>query len=672
VTTSTPVTGLVRFGREVCGDLEAAVRREWLVTNGLGGYASGTLAGIATRVHHGLLTAATTPPVGRMVLVGGLVEWATVDGVRRPLHAHEYADGTIDQHGYRHLESFALDGSLPVWTYAFGDTRLEKRLWMPHGRNTTVLRYELMGGDRDVILELTPLVTCRDHHATGHEADGAPTVEGLWDTALRIRPRSGPIFRLLASGGAVEPGGAWYRGFRHRAETARGLPDLSDLYAPGTFRMTIRPGHHGALVLSAGSDAIDSVAEVDDALDRARRRQVELVERASAKSPFVRQLVLAADQFLVEREIPVVEGRLERGRSVIAGYPWFNDWGRDTMIALPGLCLATGRTDEAATILRSFARFVRDGLLPNDFPSRALEEPAYNTADASLWYPLALRAYEEATGDSALVDELQPTMLAIVDAHVAGTRFGIAVDAEDGLLRAGADGVALTWMDARVEDWVVTPRRGKPVEIQALWVNALRIVAAWLAERGGRSDAGALVELADTASASFRSRFWRPELGWLADLIDGPDGDDPALRPNQLLAVSLPHPLVDGHVARAVVRACGQALLTSLGLRSLDPAHPAYRERFEGDRRTRDGAYHQGAVWSWLIGPYAEAVWRVTGDREAALDVLRPFVDHLRDAGLGSISEVFEPEPPHEPRGCVAQAWGVSELLRTWRLIADE
>jgi predicted glycogen debranching enzyme len=342
------------------------------------------------------------------------------------------------------------------------------------------------------------------------------------------------------------------------------------------------------------------------------------------------------------------------------------------MIALPGLCLATGRPEEAATVLRSFARFVRDGLLPNNFPDRSGEVPEYHTMDASLWFPIAVRAHALATASEALVDELLPALRSILDAHLAGTRFGIGMDPADGLLRGGADGYQLTWMDARVDGWVVTPRRGKPVEIQALWINALRTVGVWLQARGDGDGTGArYLEVARRAEAAFLPRFWRPERGHLADVVDGPEGDDTSLRPNQVLALSLPHPLVTGERARAALDAVDRELVVPLGLRSLSPSDSAYRARYQGDRRYRDAGYHQGTVWTWLIGAYAEAVASLRGPA-AGLDVLRPFEGHLRDAGLGSVSEVLEPEPPYAPRGCPAQAWGVAEVLRVWRALGGD
>ncbi|MBK9710320.1 MAG: glycogen debranching enzyme family protein [Kouleothrix sp.] len=677
---------LVAFGREVCGDLEAGLRREWLVTNGLGGYASGSLAGPNTRRYHGLLVAALAPPVERTVLVGAAVEWAGYDGKRYPLFSFEYADGTIDQHGYRHLQSFALEGALPVWTYALADALLEKRVWMAYGANTTYVSYRLLRGTRELTLEVTPLVTYRDFHVLATRADQAFAVEPQpRGAALRASAVGARPFQLLASGGSFTPGDSWFERFFHRVEAERGFDDTeSDMYAPGTFAATLPPGERWTLVYSA-----EPAPDLDGAraLAAAKARQRELLRRAKAEEsdPVVQQLVLAADQFIVHRNDERKTLNAEQagassessafsaqrsafGRTVIAGYHWFNDWGRDTMIALPGLTLATGRPEDAAGILRTFARYVADGLLPNNFPDSAGVIPGYNTVDATLWYAQAVRAYHQATGDDALVDELLPVLREIAERHIAGTRYRIHVDPSDGLLYAGEPGVQLTWMDAKIGDWVITPRIGKPVEINALWYSLLRTLAEFLRRRN--DDAAARYDrLADQARDSFRVRFAHPDREHLADVVDAPDGDDWTLRPNQIFAAALAHPLLDGDAARRVVDSTGRALLTSYGLRSLDPADPAYCGTFVGTPRQRDSVYHQGPVWTWPIGAFVEAHYRVYGDREAALALLRPFEHHLRDGCLGSVSEILEGDPPHLPRGAAAQAWGVSEVLRVWRML---
>src|SRR5215203_3591956 len=654
----------VAFGREITGDLSAGLRREWLVTNGLGGYASSTVAGVSTRSYHGLLVAALEPPVARTVLVGDSIDWVVYDGVRYPLSTSEFGGGVTSPDGYRYLESFRLEGSLPVWTFAVADALVERRVWMAYGVNATFVTYRLLRGSRSIDLEVTPLVTYRSFHALASGQGWNIGVEPLDGGAMIRAYDQATPFWLRSDRAEFRSGGAWWWGFRHRAEAERGLADRSDLFAPGVFLTRLDPGETVALIYSTEAEI-----DLDAASSRvaAEERQRSLLMRAGAQEadPVVQQLVLAADQFLVTRPVPDDPG----GRSVIAGYHWFNDWGRDTMISLPGLTLTTGREEEAASILRTFARYLADGLLPNNFPDSAGVVPGYNTADATLWYILAIRAYEEATGDESLVTDLLPALLQVIERHLEGTRYGIGVDPTDGLLRAGEPGVQLTWMDAKVGDWVVTPRIGKPVEIQALWYNALRTVAEFHVVRGNRATSARLAALADRTRESFRARFRRPDLDYLADVVDGPKGDDWSLRPNQIFALSLPFPMLEGEEARGVLDAVSRSLLTSYGLRSLTLQDPAYRGTYGGDQVLRDGSYHQGPVWSWLLGPYAEASFRLTGDRSAALNVLRPLGDHLRDAGLGSVSEIFEGDPPHLPKGCVAQAWGVAETLRVWRLL---
>jgi predicted glycogen debranching enzyme len=614
--------------QDVRTDPDGALDVEWLVTNGLGGYAMGSRSGVPARSYHGLLVAALRPPVDRTMLVVGLEEAIAVDG-------RSGDPGPVWR--------VRMEGRRAAFTCEVDDVPIEKTIWMPDGANTTYVRYAVARPtDRSVTLRLVPLVTERDHHAPGR-LDDVP---------------GGPL-RILAPGGRITPEERWVRDVHVAEETARGLADTQDLWAPLAIEAPIRADAPFTLILTA--ESADPVPP-EVALTAAQDRDTELLRAAGVEvgaggeTSTLARLVLGADAFIVRRAI---DGEPD-GRTVIAGYPWFNDWGRDTMIALSGLALATGRTGESATILRSFARFVRDGLIPNDFPDDPARDPAYHTVDASLWFVHAVGEHVAATGDDAVLADLLPTLRSIVDRHIDGTRYGIGMDQDDGLLRCGADGFQLTWMDAKVDDWVVTPRRGKPVEIQALWINAVRRVGGWTADP-------ALLALAARAETSFRGRFWRPDLGYLLDVVDGPDGDDPSLRPNQLLALSLPHPIVDATVARSVLAAVDRELHVPLGLRSLAPSDQAYRDRFQGDRYARDGAYHQGTVWTWLIGPYADAVAQFGGGPAAALDALKPFVRHLDEAGLGSVSEILEPEPPFTPRGCPFQAWGVAEVLRAWR-----
>lgn len=658
-----PFLPVMSFGRETCGDLHAGFRREWLVTNGLGGYASGTLLGVSSRSYHGLLVAAMHPPVQRTVLVGGSVEHAHYAGKRHWIATNEYADGVFSPDGYRNLAEFRLEGTIPVWVYAFGDALLERRLWMVHGEHTTYVTYRVLHATAPVEVDVTPFVTYRDHHALTSGQGWQMQVESQEHGATDRAFEGATPLRLLSDIADFRSSGRWYWNFRYREESARGLNDHGDLYAPGSFSATLEPGQTMTVVYS-----IEPEFEIDPVGSLAREvaRQETLLQQAHAvdADDVTRRLVLAADQFLVTRG---ATDERPAGRSIIAGYHWFADWSRDTMIALPGLTLATGRPEMTAEILRTYAGFLDGGLLPNNFPDDAAREPEYHAIDAPLWFINAVHAYTGATGDASLRNELLPALVGIVDHLTNGTRYGIAVDPRDGLLSGGEPGLQLTWMDARVDGRVVTPRIGKPVEINALWYNALRIVAAALAETGDRRAAD-IEAAAERARASFLAKFVSDERVHLADVIEGPDGDDWSHRPNQLLALSLPFPLVEGARARAVLDHASQHLLTSHGLRTLSPDHPHYVGSYLGSREVRDGCYHQGTVWSWWLGPYIDALLRVSGDVAHARALLGPIAHHLSDAGLGTVSEIFDGDPPHAPRGAIAQAWSVAECLRAWRV----
>ena len=650
------------WGREICGNLAMAESREWLCTNGIGGFASGTVTGMLTRRYHGLLTAALKPPLGRTLLVAKLDETAEYDGLRCALFTNRWADGTVDPHGYRILEQFRLEGTTPVWRYACADALLEKRVWMEQGENTTYIRYCLLRGRQPMALELKALVNYRDYHATTRGAGWHMGVERV-PGGVRIVAFSGAQpFHILADGGDVEPTHDWYNGFDLAAERERGLDGRDDHLHVATLRRALQPGE--TLTIAVSSEATLSL-EGASAWQRRRRREEGLLtrweraQRMARKAPaWIRQLVLAADQFVVRRPLPDDP----EGMSIIAGYHWFGDWGRDTMISLPGLSISTGRPEVAKRILTTFARFVDQGMLPNRFPD-AGETPEYNTVDATLWYFEAIRAYHAATEDDGLLNDLFPVLEEITRWHRQGTRYGIAVDPRDGLLRSGEPGVQLTWMDAKVGDWVVTPRMGKAVEINALWHNALRAMSAF-ARRLGRPDM-VWEGLAAQALAGF-ARFWNKRAGYCYDVLDGPDGNDEALRPNQILSVSLATSPLSPDQQRQVVDACARHLLTSFGLRSLAPDHPQYRGRYGGGPWERDSAYHQGTVWGWFLGPFALAHLRVYKDPETALAFLQPLAHHLADYGVGSIAEIFDGDPPFTPRGCIAQAWSVSETLRAW------
>jgi predicted glycogen debranching enzyme len=659
------------FGRDLCGDPHFSAEREWLVTNGLGGYASGTVAGVLTRRYHGLLIAALQPPVGRTLLLTKLDEMVTYADRTYSLFANRWRDGQLEPEGYHHLERFRLEGTTPVWTFACADALIEKRVWMQQGANTTYIRYDLCRGSGPLALSIKAIVNHRDHHASTRAQDWQMHIKRV-PHGLQVRAHADAApFYLLSDQAEATPQHEWYGGYCLSVEDHRGLEALEDHLVAGLFQATLWPGDSLTLVATAEEAVPRSIAanpRLDGQAAYAERQVYEagLLERArphlASAPPAIEQLVLAADQFIVRRSLP---GESE-GCSVIAGYPWFADWGRDTMIALPGLALVTGRLEVAAAILRTYADFVDGGMLPNRFPDEGAA-PEYNTVDAALWYFEAIRAYHAATGDDGLVRDLYPVLQEIVRWHVQGTRYGIHVDPVDGLLFSGEPGVQLTWMDARVGDWVVTPRSGKAVEINALWYNALCTLVQFAHIVGEL--VGELEGLAQRVRASF-GRFWNDALGYCYDVVDGPEGDDARLRPNQLLAVSLHHSPLERERQRAVVDVCARHLLTSHGLRSLAPGDPAYVGHYGGDRRQRDAAYHQGTVWTWLIGPFVSAHLRVYGEQALARSYLDPLLDHLSGGCAGSIGEIFDGDPPFAPRGAIAQAWSVAEVLRAWRATA--
>src|SRR5271157_3340600 len=653
----------VEFGRDICGDLEAAERREWLVTNGIGGFASGTVAGLLTRRYHGVLVAALKPPLGRTLLVSKLDELTEYDGETYPLTTNRWAGGTLDPQGNRCIERFRLEGTTPVWTFACADALLEKRVWMQQGANTTYIGYKLVRASRPLELTVKALVNYRDYHSSTHAGDWRMKIQPV-ERGLRTEAFDGARpFWLLSSEASVEAAHEWYRNFDLAVERYRGLDDREDHLHAGTFRARLEPGESVTIVatteaapaLYARSAWEAQSARARNLIDQWSKPNKELSSGAPA---WIGQLVLAADQFIVGRPLPDDP----EAHSVIAGYHWFGDWGRDTMIALPGLTLSTGRPELARSVLRTFSRFVDCGMLPNRFPD-AGEAPEYNTVDATLWYFEAIRQYIAQTRDEELLRELFPILANIVDWHRRGTRYNIHVDAADGLLYAGEPGVQLTWMDARVGDWVVTPRIGKPVEVNALWYDALLTMAQFARTLAKPSDG--FESMARQTGVGFQ-RFWNQDQGFCYDVIDGPNGNEASLRPNQLFAVSLPESPLTADQQRAVVDTCARHVLTSYGLRSLAPSDPAFQSHYGGDPRQRDAAYHQGTAWGWLLGPFALAYLRVSNDAAAAASFLEPMAQHLKVHGLGSGSEIFDGGAPFTPCGCIAQAWTVAEVLRAW------
>ncbi len=646
---------MIELPADTIGNLEASSSREWLETNGIGGYASSSLSGAHTRRYHGLLVAATRPPLGRVVLLSKLEETLIINGERFELSTNRYP-GSVHPRGFEHLRSFRLD-PFPVWTFCVDGVEIEKNVFMVNGENTTVISWKIKNRsavpDRKCELELRPLLAFRDHHHLRHEDSGldwnCTPAEGL--VSFRANDEM-PELYLAHSATEIEKTGHWYRDFEYTIEQERGFDFREDLFQPLVLKFD--PFEAATVIASTRVRAAgDAVALEKNEIERRK----QLVARSGANDEFSRQLVLAADQFIVDRG---------EGKTVIAGYPWFSDWGRDTMIALPGLTLATGRPEIAKSILTEFSKHISEGMLPNRFPDEG-ETPEYNTVDATLWYFEAIAAYLEATGDEQFVrGVLYDKLLDIVDWHIRGTRYGIGVDA-DGLLNAGETGVQLTWMDAKIGDWVVTPRTGKPVEIQALWYNALCILAQLAGRMGDNAARAKYSELADLARSSFNAQFWYAEGKYLFDCIDG-SVRDTSVRPNQIFAVSLRHSMLRLDRAKKVVKKVVDELLTPVGLRSLAAGEPGYVPVYSGSPTERDAAYHQGTVWAWLVGPCIDA-YRQTHPAGAATEkrineMLRGFERHLREAAVGQISEIFDAETPHVPRGCFAQAWSVSEVLR--------
>ncbi len=637
--------------------------REWLVANGLGGYASATTAGAITRRYHGFLVAALPAPLGRMVVLNDLeVEVELADG----------SVANLREKG-RFLD-FTLNSGLPSWRYELDGVVIEKSIVVPSRQNIVHATFRSLGGSKPVRLRLRPFINFRLLEASVSE----PLSSGY---ALTVRGHQYeitagldlPTLRLAVEGCGnptfTADGGSRRECF-YEIEAQRGYDSRGWLWTPGYFTGEVR--EDCPLTLIAATEPWHTVRALspDDALtfEDERRRRLVGMAAAPAQTGFAAELAIAADTFVITPVGRIADGARARAegdeiRTVIAGYHWFTDWGRDTMISLEGLTLSTGRAVEARWILRTFAHYVRDGLIPNLFPERQ-NQGLYNTADATLWFFHALHRYAEHSQDKTTLELLLPILKDIVRHHLEGTRFGIKVDPRDGLLSQGAEGYALTWMDAKVGDWVVTPRRGKAVEINALWYNALCLLADWLRDAHD-PESGVFAAHADKARNSFNRRFWHAAGGYLYDVVDGENGDDAAFRPNQIFAIALDHPVLDREYWETVVAAVDEKLVTPVGLRSLAPEEADYKSRYFGDLRARDAAYHQGTVWAWLIGPFIDAWLKVhPGAYEAARHFLDGFEPHLAEAGIGSISEVFDAEPPFAPRGCIAQAWSVAEVLR--------
>ena len=658
------------------------LRREWLLTNGLGGYGSGTICGMVSRRYHGLLVAALPAPYGRVVMLNHLAETLCLpDGRRILIGGEEPCDGK-EGGGCEHFVSeFRLEYGMPIWVFEAEGYKIEKRLLLVYGQNTIHISYELISGQECARLELRPSV-----HFRGYEHDVAKPLESSYSISINERryeianpglPYSLRLFVHDDEAVFVHEGGS-LRDIAYPTEAARGYGSQGSLWSPGAFLVKICPRQPVTLVAStedwSSILAIDPQSAMAAGIDR-RQRLVDAAAPSVQSTP-ASELVLAADQFIITPAGRVEDAARakavgEEVRTIIAGYHWFTDWGRDTMISLEGLTLTTGRYHEARWILRTFAHYIRDGLIPNYFPDGE-REGVYHTADASLWFFHAVDRYFEVTQDLPTLQHLLPKLIEMIECHLRGTAFGIGVDPADGLLRQGAEGYQLTWMDAKVDGWVVTPRRGKAVEINALWYNALRLVESWLRLEQRDADALMYAGHADRVRVSFNDRFWCDKLGYLFDVVDGEQGDDPALRPNQIFAISLRNPVLDVSHWAAVVEKVRAELLTPVGLRTLSRDHPDFRSRYFGDLRARDAAYHQGTVWAWLIGPFIDAWLKLNpADFKKARRYLHGLVEHLDHGGIGSISEVFDADEPYTHRACIAQAWSVAEFLRCWAKTAS-
>jgi predicted glycogen debranching enzyme len=647
----------IEFDSLICADLAEASSYEWLETNGIGGFASSTIVGMDTRRYHGLLTAATKPPVGRVVLLSKLEETLVIDSARFELSTNQY-QGAIHPRGHLFLNSFRLD-PFPFFRYRVDGIEIEKSVFLVHGENTVVIQYSLLGdpGSRSCALEVRPLIAFRDFHSTTHANDAINrNVEDAPGRATVTPYPDLPSLTFAHNAQSIDPTGFWFYKFEYERERERGLDSLEDLYSPFLLRFELPPDAPAVIIASTIPHEANEAGDLEQ---REKARREKIVAASPAHDPFVEILTAAADQFIVARG---------DHKSVIAGYPWFADWGRDVMISLPGLTLVTGRYDDARDMLRAFAHSIDQGMLPNRFPD-AGEPPEYNTVDATLWMFHAIHEFLRYTRDYDFVrTELYQPLVDILAWHERGTRHGIKL-APDGLLQAGEPGVQLTWMDAKVGDWVVTPRIGKPVEIQALWYNALRLMEHLATGLGDRDRAAHYHTLAERTRERFAQVFWNETTGCLNDVVSDA-GHDSSIRPNQIFAVSLPYSLLPPDKALRVVDVVEWELLTPFGLRTLSRYDPNYHGKYGGDQRSRDSAYHQGTVWPWLLGPFLTAYVRVHGSSAEARDRARKFLDplrgHLWQAGVGQISELFDGDPPHHPAGCIAQAWSVAEVLRTY------
>jgi predicted glycogen debranching enzyme len=631
-------------------NFDEAIQHEWLETNGLGGWSGSSIIGCHTRRYHSLLVAATVPPAERMSLVSKLDETLVIDGRRFELGTNHYGD-VIHPQGFRHAVSFKKE-LFPEFTYDAGNVQLKKTIAMVHGKNTVVVLYQVINAAAAFSMELLPLLSVRGYHNLMHANNAVNRQASFSNDIFAVNAYDNtPRIYIKVPGATYESNPQWFYNFNYSTEKYRGLAYTEDLFAHGKFSVTLREGDSLGIVISTEDPQYKNASEL---LSTEEKRKKDLLS-GQQDNETIQQLVLAADQFIVNRG--------DNLKTIIAGYHWFTDWGRDTMISLPGLTLSTGRYEDAKKILSAFAGSISMGMLPNRFQDNG-EPPEYNNVDGTLWYFIAIFKYLEETNDQQFIlQAILPSLKDIIDWHFKGTRYHIHAD-EDGLLFAGEAGQQLTWMDARIGTWVVTPRMGKPVEIQALWYNALKIFSKLLYLNNQPRDAAIVNSGAEKVKESFNQQFWYAEGNYLYDCIDEQGNPINELRPNQLFAISLPYPLIEGEKAKAVLQITEAQLYTPVGLRTLPESDIHYVPVYGGDAWHRDSSYHEGTVWSWLLGPYIDAIIKVDGTKDRAIRIINNFTYHLNEACIGSVSEIFDAAEPHHPRGCVAQAWGVAEVLR--------
>lgn len=639
--------------KAVLQNFKEATQYEWLETNGLGGWSSSTVIGAHTRRYHGLLVAATNPPAERTVLLSKLDEAIVADGVRTELGCNLYDGDVIHPNGHYYLESFTKD-LFPEWIYNVNGIQLKKTISMVHNENTVVIIYDVLKAPSVFTVELLPLIAARGYHSLEH---AGPQIH--WDvefdnSIFHNSPDGNLNIYISVPGSAYQHTPRWFTNFKYPVEEDRGLDYTEDLFNHGIFSVELKEGDSLGIIISTENPA---GREAKELLLREESRKNALIKDIPSDET-LQQLILAADQFIVKRG--------EDLKTVIAGYHWFTDWGRDTMISLPGLTLSTLRFEDAKKIINAFAKSVSMGMLPNRFQDNN-EPPEYNNVDGTLWYFVAVYKYLQATGDKDFVlSEILPVLKDIIDWHYKGTRFNIHAD-KDGLLYSGEIGQQLTWMDARIGTWVVTPRMGKPVEIQALWYNALKIFAELLRLNKQKKDAARLNKSAEYVKQQFNVKYWNEKNNYLYDNIDENGNAVNELRPNQLFAISLPFGLIDDKKKiKSILTIIKNELYTPVGLKTLPSTDIHYAGQYNGDQWHRDAAYHQGTVWSWLLGAYVDAIIKLNakGAKKNARKVIEDFSYHLNEGCIGSVSEIFDADAPHLPKGCVAQAWGVAEVLR--------